>query len=598
MTDSSGGDQHDIGVPPLPDDNDVRLFFAPASGKAAQEHVRLSLSRPIAPDLSATLSSEILERASNDGLYYAWGARPGARNDLTWLRMRAGDYVVFYVTGLYQYIARVKVTVRSTPTAEQIWGLDPGGASWELIYFLTPPQRIDVPLETLSDTLQAAPYQGFVELPEARVAKVVATYGSVEEFVARRFFDETQTPTNFVLLRSNESSPWQDDATGSYHYGRTVPNHKRLRIGTAAVFDRKEASGNHIFGSGRVTEIAERNDGTFDAKFLFEPLQPRSLTEYELSLLRAQPGYNVQHAIRPISPELFDSLTGSKSVGISAIIDDDPPDAVATRLSWSVQRAEALLSLARRANALLFAGPPGTGKTFVARILAEALTSDPSQRRIVQFHPAYQYEDFIQGIRPTLDGGRLQYEMHRGVLLTMAARASEQPRSRFVLILDELNRGNVARIFGELIYAIEYRGKENALLLSSGEDFYMPANLLIIATMNTADQSIIGLDAALRRRFHQQFFGPDYDALRKYLTASHDDTFAEDVVGRLERLNEELVATHGDPAKVVGHSYFMQPKLTDASIQQVWDEQLQPLLNDFLYDRPDEVRRLATIITG
>jgi len=88
----------------------------------------------------------------------------------------------------------------------------------------------------------------------------------------------------------------------------------------------------------------------------------------------------------------------------------------------------------------------GHGKTFVARILAEALTSDPSQRRIVQFHPAYQYEDFIQGIRPTLDGGRLQYEMHRGVLLTMAARASEQPRSRFVLILDELNR-EMSRVF-------------------------------------------------------------------------------------------------------------------------------------------------------
>ena len=188
--------------------------------------------------------------------------------------------------------------------------------------------------------------------------------------------------------------------------------------------------------------------------------------------------------------------------------------------------------------------------------------------------------------------------MHRGVLLNIAARASEQPGSRFVLILDELNRGNVARIFGELIYAIEYRGKENALLLSSGEDFYMPSNLLVIATMNTADQSIVGLDAALRRRFHEQFFGPDYEALRKYLSASHDDAFAEDITGRLERLNEELIAIHGDLAKVVGHSYFMQPKLSEASVRQVWDEQLRPLLNDFLYDRPDEVRRLAAIVTG
>jgi cell wall-associated NlpC family hydrolase len=125
MTDSMGGDKPDLSVPSPGDDSDVRLFFAPASGKAAQEHVRLSLSRPIATDLSATLSADVLEQASNDGLYYAWGARPGARNDITWLRMREGDYVVFYVTGLYQYIARVKVTIRSAATAEQIWGLDP-----------------------------------------------------------------------------------------------------------------------------------------------------------------------------------------------------------------------------------------------------------------------------------------------------------------------------------------------------------------------------------------------------------------------------------------------------------------------------------------
>jgi hypothetical protein len=581
-----------------PNETARRVFFVPVSGKEAQERLRLSLTRPISIDIAGVISSELAADAMDHGALYAWGAKPEPRNDKTWARMRPGDIVIFYAQGLYSLIATVKATLQSPALGEALWGAGEDGTRWELTYFLTRPLRIDIPLDSLSDVFQSAPYQGFVELTEVRSATIESQYGSIQDFVSQRLLNQGATPPNFFIFRSNPDSDWDDDGASVYHYGRTVPNYTKLRIGTAAVFDRKQNGTVILYGYGRITDIRERDDGTFDAMVDNKAIEPRPYTDEELALLRAQPGYNVQHAIRPISSDLYDQLTGAKVNGQSALLEEDFPESISSQLSWTLERAIQLQNLLRRTASLLIAGPPGTGKTFLAKAISEALTAEEAQRGMVQFHPAYQYEDFIEGIRPVLSGNTLSYEMHRGVLLSIAGRATANPDLKYVLILDELNRGNVARIFGELIYSIEYRGQENTLTLASGETFFLPKNLLIIATMNTADRSITGLDTALRRRFKQLYLGPDYAALETYLIKVLGADVAQQTKARLERLNTELMGIHGDAGKLVGHTYFMQTSMDQNDIVQLWNEQLEPLITEYLFDRAEEVVRLKALFMG
>ena len=155
--------------------------------------------------------------------------------------------------------------------------------------------------------------------------------------------------------------------------------------------------------------------------------------------------------------------------------------------------------LAERGQVILY-GPPGTGKTYLARQLAMHLT-EPHAVQLVQFHPSYTYEDFFEGFRPksTLDG-RLEFELRPGAFRSLAEEAREHPSTAYILIIDEINRGNLAKIFGELYFLLEYRDQRIRLQYSQ-EDFTLPDNLYVIGTMNTADRSIALVDAAMRRQF-------------------------------------------------------------------------------------------------
>ena len=159
---------------------------------------------------------------------------------------------------------------------------------------------------------------------------------------------------------------------------------------------------------------------------------------------------------------------------------------------------------------VIFQGPPGTGKTFVARELAAVLAGTPERVRLVQFHPSYAYEDFVQGLRPKLTDGQPGFELRDGPLLAIAeaAREDSDPAAKYFLIIDEINRGNLAKVFGELYFLLEYRDQPIQLQYSD-EPFRLPQNLYIIGTMNTADRSIALVDLALRRRFHFVEFHPD-----------------------------------------------------------------------------------------
>ena len=157
---------------------------------------------------------------------------------------------------------------------------------------------------------------------------------------------------------------------------------------------------------------------------------------------------------------------------------------------------------------MIFQGPPGTGKTYVAQALAECLAGSKERVTLVQFHPSYAYEDFVQGYRPTLQEGKAGFELREGPLLRVARAASAEPEAKHFLVIDEINRGNLAKVFGELYFLLEYRDK-GIRLQYSDEEFSLPENLYIIGTMNTADRSIALVDMALRRRFYFVEFHPD-----------------------------------------------------------------------------------------
>ena len=239
---------------------------------------------------------------------------------------------------------------------------------------------------------------------------------------------------------------------------------------------------------------------------------------------------------------------------------------------------------------VIFQGPPGTGKTFVARELAVCLAGSPERVRIVQFHPSFAYEDFVQGYRPTLRAGQPGFELRNGPLLEAAERARDEPDAKHFLIIDEINRGNLAKVFGELYFLLEYRGEEMRLQYSD-EPFSLPVNLHVVGTMNTADRSIALVDLALRRRFHFVEFHPDQPPvqglLKRWLEKEKKNapgmTWVADVV---DRANREL----NDRQAAIGPSYFMKPDLDDETVRLIWKHNVLPYLEERLAGEHDRLR--------
>lgn len=245
-------------------------------------------------------------------------------------------------------------------------------------------------------------------------------------------------------------------------------------------------------------------------------------------------------------------------------------------------------------NVILY-GPPGTGKTF--RLMTEYLPryrgADEDRFSFVTFHQSYAYEDFVEGIRPKTENGNIVYEVRPGALRQLCERARRAPGQRFALFIDEINRGNVAKIFGELISLIEVdkrirteaSGKRipgckglEVTLPYSGIRFGVPANVDVIGTMNTADRSIALLDTALRRRFSFEELTPQPRLLK---TIDDGMSGSIDLSLLLETINARLThLLHRD--QTIGHSYFYGVETFD-DLRRVMTRQILPLLQEAFY---------------
>ena len=251
-----------------------------------------------------------------------------------------------------------------------------------------------------------------------------------------------------------------------------------------------------------------------------------------------------------------------------------------------------LVNLLRNKKNIIMQGAPGVGKTFVAKRLAYSMmkVKDPNRVMMIQFHQSYSYEDFIMGFRPASTG----FELKKGPFYNFCKKAELDLENDYYFIIDEINRGNLSKIFGELFMLIENDKRGVALqLLYSDEKFSVPKNLYIIGMMNTADRSLAMLDYALRRRFAFFEFSPAFrtDGFRQYLQNKNNKKF-NNLITVIEKLN---IAIENDESLgrgfCVGHSYFCTDKpIDDMWLNGVITYEIIPLLNEYWFDEPNKVR--------
>lgn len=289
--------------------------------------------------------------------------------------------------------------------------------------------------------------------------------------------------------------------------------------------------------------------------------------------------------------EAFPAATFVEVASESAdVIHADPSD-LAESLYLDSEWVEDVIWMLRDRKQLVLYGPPGTGKTFIAQRLAAHIQPDPARRSLIQLHPSYAYEDFFEGYRPEVEKGAPTLVRRPGPLKVLAELAADKPTEPVVLVLDEMNRGNLPRIFGELFFLLEYRNRSVNLMYSPEVEFRLPPNLFFVGTMNTADRSIAMLDQALRRRFHFAGLFPDAPPvsgmLRGYLGEHKPDMLW--VASLLDEVNRRI----GDRNVAVGPSHFMREDLDEVVLGRVWRASVLPTIEEHFYGHPERLAEFA-----
>ena len=270
------------------------------------------------------------------------------------------------------------------------------------------------------------------------------------------------------------------------------------------------------------------------------------------------------------------------------------------RVFMSEDDYNTLVGLVKNKKNVILQGAPGVGKTFVAKRLAYSMMGkkNPNRVMLIQFHQSYSYEDFMMGYKPVEDGFELKY----GIFYRFCQKAANHPDKDYFFIIDEINRGNMSKIFGELLMLIEADYRETKTTLAyNGLSFSVPKRLHIIGMMNTADRSLAMIDYALRRRF--SFFdmepGFDSEGFIKYQEAFANDTF-NTLIDRIKELNREIANDKSlGKGFCIGHSYFCNTKeCTDEWMQDVVDFDILPMLAEYWFDDTDKLQRWENILHG
>ena len=309
---------------------------------------------------------------------------------------------------------------------------------------------------------------------------------------------------------------------------------------------------------------------------------------------------NNQGSLFKLTKEEFHSIL-NKDLSIEIDLNDYSMEDAEKDIFLSKEQLENIIDSLEYKKNIILQGPPGVGKTYMAKRLAYLMMEvrDYTKIEMIQFHQSYSYEDFIQGFKPKEDGG---FKLENGVFFRFCKRAQSDPENKYFFIIDEINRGNLSKIFGELMLLIEAdkRGQENAVALtyssSSENRFYIPNNVYLIGTMNTADRSLAVVDYALRRRFAFINIIPSYNEKfkKELLNLGVDEGIIDQIIIKITALNNEISK---DPnlglGFNVGHSYFCNVPKGSGDIDWyngIIRHELAPLLEEYWFDSYDKSR--------